>query len=289
MNSTMDTIRCEVYEVEFVPVKAVPENKSGITFKGNGAGYLEAHRMIQSIARKTGEILIKNGIEMCVIDTPKNKPTKIEIKRKNGVIGKVNLKVYDVNGKGGATMMVQKVSGQDFAHVKTLGIDILKTLIDGVIEGKIQEKDIENLKRKRSQKMCRGSSVNVNRSTEYKKYPCEYCEKGFSTLQGLNLHIGYIHKTEMKFNCNMCKRRFCSKDQLEQHIETSHTISESPNSKKMRLDSKRQNSVKKEDKIVKEIQIQNNEDELMDIDTEEDPISLQKRNDDKVLKKQKLL
>ena len=144
----MDTIKCEGYEVEFVPVKAVPENKSGITFKGNGAGYLEAHNIIQSITKKTGEILVKNGIEMSVIDTPRNKPTKIEIKKKNGVMGKVNLKIYDVNGKGGATMMVQKVSGQDFAHVKTLGLDILKRLIDGVIEGKIEEQDREILKRK---------------------------------------------------------------------------------------------------------------------------------------------
>ena len=257
MDKNKDRIRGEGYELEFVPIKAAPENKSGITFKGNGVGYLEAHRIIKSIAGKEGEILIKNGIEMMVTETSKNKPTKIEIKRKNGVMGKVNLKIYDMNGKGGATMMVQKVSGQDFAHVKTLGLDILKHLIDGVIEGKIEEQDIENLKRKRSQKIPK--VLSVNKSTEGKKYTCEFCEKVFSTLQGLNLHIGHIHKTEMKYNCNICKQKFKNNAQLEQHIQTSHTISESPNSKKLRIDLTQENSVKKDNRLVKEMEIQGNE------------------------------
>ena len=187
----MDSIRGEGYEVEFVPIKALPENKLGITFKGNGAGYLEAHKIIKSITGMTGEVLVKNGLEMSVIDTPKNKPTKIEIKYKNGVSGRVNLKIFDVNSKGGATMMVQKVSGGNFSHVKSLGIDIIKYMIDGVIEGKIQEKDIENFKRKRSQKINKNESV---QRSECKKYLCDTCDKGFSTKQGLNLHIGHIHK-----------------------------------------------------------------------------------------------
>ena len=73
----MDSIRGEGYEVEFVPVKALPENKLGITFKGNGVGYLEAHKIIKAITGMTGEVLVKNGLEMTVIDTPRNKPTKI--------------------------------------------------------------------------------------------------------------------------------------------------------------------------------------------------------------------
>ena len=69
----MDTIKGKGYELEFVPVKAGPDNKSGITFKGNDAGYLEAHKIIKSITGTAGEILVQNGIEMSVIDTPKNK------------------------------------------------------------------------------------------------------------------------------------------------------------------------------------------------------------------------
>ena len=258
----MDSIKGEGYELEFVPVKAGPDNKSGITFKGSGAGYLKAHSIIKLMTEKTGEIMVTNGMEIVVIDTPKNKPIKIEIRKKNGVSGKVNLKIYDVNGKGGATMMVQKVSGGNFAYVRTLGLDILKCLIDGVIAGKIQD--------------C-------------KTHPCEKCEKRCLTLQELNLHVGHVHKTEMTINCNVCKQSFDSNIELDQHIISSHTISESPDSKKMRIDLTEQNKVNKNNKVVREMEIQVNDEDFMDIDTEEGPLYLQKRNDEKILNKQKTI
>ena len=262
----MDSIRGEGYEVEFVPVKALPENKLGITFKGNGVGYLEAHKIIKAITGMTGEVLVKNGLEMTVIDTPRNKPTKIEIKYKNGVSGRVNLKIFDVNSKGGATMMVQKVSGGNFAQVKSLGIDIIKHLIDEVIEGKIEEKDIENFKRKRSLKIRKTESVH---RSECKKYSCDTCDKAFSTMQGLNLHNGHIHKTDRKYPCDTCKQKFNSINEVEHHKLNVHTVSESPNSKKIRID----RSVKKIKKIrIAENGVKANENEfesLMDVDLEE--------------------
>ena len=195
------------------------------------------------------------------------------------MIGKVNLKIYDVNSKGGATMMVQKVSGEDFAHVNTLGMDIIKHLIDGVIEGKIEKKDIENYKRKRSEKINRIRSV--NRSTENKKHLCDYCDKTFSTLQGLNVHKGHIH-TEVKFLCDICKKRFESREEVKQHKQSVHTISESPNSKKMRMDSTVHKDRNKEHR-TEDIELP------MDIDNVEDPKYLQKRNDEKIMQKQKLV
>ena len=93
----MDSIRGEGYEVEFVPVKALPENKLGITFKGNGVGYLEAHKIIKAITGMTGEVLVKNGLEMTVIDTPRNKPTKIEIKYNKLGSTPVSNSIFQVN------------------------------------------------------------------------------------------------------------------------------------------------------------------------------------------------
>ena len=129
----MDSIKGEGYECEFVPVRTGPENKSGITFKGHGAGYFKAHKIIEMMTEKTGEIVVKSGIEIVVFDTPKNKPIKIEIKKKNGVFGEVNLKIFDINGKVGVTMMVQNVSGGDFDNVKTLGLNILKGPVSGFV------------------------------------------------------------------------------------------------------------------------------------------------------------
>ena len=44
--------------MEVVPVKAALENKSGITFKGNGDGYLEAHRIIKLMTGTKGDRFI---------------------------------------------------------------------------------------------------------------------------------------------------------------------------------------------------------------------------------------
>ena len=74
----------------------------------------------------------------------------------------------------------------------------MKFLIDGVIEGKVQEKDIENIIKNQNQKIIKAKSV--NKSKECKRHPCEKCEKTFSTLQGLNLHIGHVHKIDMIHN-----------------------------------------------------------------------------------------
>ena len=68
----MDDIKCDGYEMEIVPVKAVLEKKSGITFKGNGEGYLEAHRIIRLMTGTKGDRFLKNGVEMTILDTPKN-------------------------------------------------------------------------------------------------------------------------------------------------------------------------------------------------------------------------
>ena len=60
--------------------------------------------------------------------------------------GKVNLNIYEVNNRGGATMMIQKVSGGTFDHVKIFGVKVMKFLIDGIIKGIIEEDSMEKFK-----------------------------------------------------------------------------------------------------------------------------------------------
>ena len=278
----MDDFECDGYEMEVVPVKVVLEKKSGITFKGSGEGYLEAHRIIKLMTGTKGDRFLKNGVEMTILDTPKNKPIKVEIKLKNGISGKANLKIFEINRNGGATMMVQKVSGGDFLHVKTLGLKVLKHIIDGVIDGKITEKDVDSCKRKVSRRAELGKTKSLNR--ECKSHLCQSCEKTFTTLQGLNLHVGHIHRTEMDLKCDICKYTGRSREELNQHKLSSHTISESPNSKKIKIDltdkQKITESVIKVDEKVFE--------SMMDIDREEDETFLTKQNDENILMKQKL-
>ena len=278
----MEDLNCDGYEMEIVPVKAAPDKKSGITFKGNSDGYLEAHRIIKAMTGTKGDRFIKNGVEMTILDTPKNKPIKVEIKLKNCMSGKANLKIFEINRNGGATMMVQKVSGGDFGHVKTLGLKVLKHLIDGVIEGNITEEDIENCRTKISRKNEMVKSKSVNR--EYKSYLCSSCEKTFTTLQGLNIHVGYIHRSELNYKCDICKHISKTGEELKEHKLSSHTVS-----KKIKIDMKEQ--VNPTGKLeVQEIEIQVTEKDLesmMDIDTEVEANYLEKRNDEKIIKQQR--
>ena len=104
-----------------------------------------------------------------------------------------------------------------------------------------------------------------------------------------NLHIGYIHKTDRKVPCDVCKQKFNCNSELEQHKLSVHTVSESPRSKKIRID-RTESFRKNEDKIFKEIEIQVNEDDfdsLMDIDTPEESTYSQKSNEEEAEKKRK--
>ena len=85
-----------------------------------------------------------NEREVEIINRPngKTKPIKVNVKPLKGLAGKVNLKFYDVNSKGSATIMVSKVSDGTTLHVKSLAFKIIKFLIDGIIDGEILEEDL---------------------------------------------------------------------------------------------------------------------------------------------------
>ena len=116
------------------------------------------------------------------MDIPNNKPVKIEIKPKNGLSGKVNLKIYDINNRGSATILITKPSGSDVAHVMNLGLKVVKYLLDNFISGYLQDEDIEALKKMPVKKI----DVIVNQ--------CGVCDKTFPSMHGLKLHTARIHK-----------------------------------------------------------------------------------------------
>ena len=117
----------ENYDIEIIPKNGNSENKTGITFKGSQVEYIGAHEVLKLFFQKKGDKFSINNVDVSVIDLPKNKPVIVEVKPKNGMSGKVNFKVYDVNTRGSATIMVQKAKGGDFLHVKTFAVhDIRK-------------------------------------------------------------------------------------------------------------------------------------------------------------------
>ena len=123
----------EYYEWILTPKNASEENK------GNDTEYINAHGKIVALFKKRGEKFIINGIEMSIADKQKNKPINFEIKSKKGFTGKVNLKIYDKNNRGTATMLITKPSGGDIDHCKVLAFDVIKFLLDEIISGNITD------------------------------------------------------------------------------------------------------------------------------------------------------
>ena len=208
------------YELEMVPNKSAEDKKTGITIKGKDVEYLEAHRILKDFFQTRGQKYIINGTDIRIVDLPKNKLIKVEVKNKGGMSGKVNLNIYEVNTRGGATIMIQKVSGGGFEHVKIFGLKVLKFLIDGIINGSIKEKSMESFKIKTELK------AEVN---ELKQ--CEKCTKSFGTDQGLKLHIGRVHKESKKINRELCENTLETREQIEKHLIIHEDIN-SPNAKK---------------------------------------------------------
>ena len=278
----MEELIPEGYDLEIVPNKASDENKTGITIKGSEIEYLEAHRILKNFFRVRGQKFNINGVDLRIVDLPK-KLIKVEVKSKTGLSGKVNLNIYDVNNRGGATMMIQKVSGEEFVHVKVFGMKVIKFLIDGIIKGNINEESIEKYKVK---------TVTINEKIGNKNIvKCDICGRNLQTEEKLKIHLAKIHTDVQRFKCDLCSDRFESIDDLNSHIEEVHEILGSPDSKKLRLNAK----------SSKEIEIQVSEQDFeiekeeeivvedMEIDSEEDTKKLSKLRDEKILHKQKLI
>ena len=218
-----EDLNCDGYDLEIVPVKASKENKTGITLKGKDGDYLEAHRILKNMTQTKGDQYVINGVEVGILDAPKNKPINIAIKPKFGLTGKANLKIYEMNGRGGATIFISRVSGGNFGHVETLGLKVIKYLFDGLIKGSIKEEDIEGKFKKKD----------VKTSTEKlaKVATCTKCDKTFQNAQGLKIHIKRKHVKD-ESSCNYCDKAFKEEKNVEEHIKTEHIDTKSPSPKK---------------------------------------------------------
>ena len=122
------------YECNLFPKNAGEENKTGIVIKGNDSLYINASKMLSEFFSVKGEQFHINGVDLTVADTPKNKPISMEVKDKGGLTGKANLKIYEVNMRGSATIMVTKISGGEMSHVKVLAFSVIKFLLNKIID-----------------------------------------------------------------------------------------------------------------------------------------------------------
>ena len=178
-----------------------------------------------------GDRFIINETEFYVVDAPKNKPACIEIKHKTGKSGKANLKIYHINGKGGATIHITKISRGDFEHVKVLAFKVVKFLLDNIISGNFESEDIEKMRIKSLSKTDRKkSNEKINSSCGV------LCEEKFASTKQLNEH----KETHMEGNgikCDKCDKQFWKQEEFKQHKQNVHDELSSPNTKKMKLKS----------------------------------------------------
>ena len=257
------------FEWNLTPHNAPPESKTGITFKGKDPEYIDAHRKLSGMFLTKGEQFLINGIEMRISDTPKNKPISIELKPKVGLSGKANLKIYDQNKRGGATIHITKVSGGDLLHSKILAFDVIKFLLDKIISGVISDGSIATFKKK---------SVSKNEAGN----ECKYCEKSFLNSQGLKLHKAKDHAADKSFDCKECASWFKTENELTEHMNAIHVVVRSPEPKKQKVNLKDDANAGIKDVDCDDMEID------VEIDSKvEDTVTLSKRNDEKILEKHK--
>ena len=307
----MEEIIAEGYDIKMVPETANNDMKTGVTFKGSEAGYLEGHKVLKEVTKRKGDRYIFNGIEISISDVPKNKPINIEVKPKGGLSGKANLTIFERNKGGGATIMVSKVKGGDSDHAKILGTKVIKFILDQVIEGNMKEENIPQYR------------IKNNRALEIKvKTPktnkCNMCEKDFPTEQGLKSHVTRMHRAKGHQYCEICRITCKDEGDFKNHIKLEHEEIVSPQAKKRKRDLENESRIEDESendgnlKILekesweesrmnhREIETQVNEDELEDmeeftIQNRKSKINLkiisenkklEKEHDEKVLEKQ---
>ena len=142
-----------------------------------------------------------NGVEIAIIDTPKNRPVLVEVKPKTGISGKANIRVFEVNNKGGGTIMITKISGTRFEFAKELAFNVIRYMLDEMISGGMKPEDVKHLRKKKPVDTITPESSSV-------LVQCEVCEKRFVNMQGMRLHLTRMHKNvqiedKLKFSNEM--------------------------------------------------------------------------------------
>ena len=196
----------EYYDWNVVPDSYPDDKKTGITFKGETQEYIDASKKIFNMFNKKGMKYTVNNRDIRIIDNIKSKPIKVEVKPIKGPSGKVNVTIFGVNKQGHVTMMINKVSGGAMTHVKAVALKVIKYLIDGLIDGEINDGDIEDMKC--SEKSSKKSSLQ-----------CVFCRKILKTKQGLKIHITKQHKNRSKLRCLRCKSTFDNPSLLDKHTK----------------------------------------------------------------------
>ena len=218
----------EFYDWTLVPKMYPPEKKTGVTFKGDTEEYIAAHTLIFDMFNQKGAQYLVNGVELRILDNAENKPIKVDVKHGKGQSGKVNNKMYKVNKLGFATMMISKTSDSKMDHVNILSFKVCRYLLDGIIDGEINRKDIENMKIE-----LKSNKRHLNSLT------CDFCAKEFRTENGLSIHNSKKHKTiEQKSQldmpepmdveipstkCTVCGKIFEEKENEKQHFTQFHS------------------------------------------------------------------
>ena len=186
---SIDSMDNEKYEISPYPINT--PDKVGITIKGSSDPYVIAHKIVTDTMSEKGNRYLINGVEICILDAPKNKSINVEVKAGKAMSGKANLKIYGVNKGGFATIMITKPKGINYEYSKILAFRVFKFLLDGLMEETLSVKDIQEMKRKKKQEKRKIVKLN-----------CEVCEKKFLNMQGLKMHKTKFHgSTQNDLEC----------------------------------------------------------------------------------------
>ena len=206
-NDVLEEVQ-EYYDWVMIPNSNSEDKKTGVTFKGDDEEYLIAKDVIRKLFDEKGAKFSINERQIRIVDNPKNKPIKIEVKPAKGPVGKVNITIFDANKSGSATIMITKTKDAELIHVKTLAFKIVKYLLDGIIDGEIKESDLDSY---------REEFVKSGKSEE--QLFCKVCEKTFKSKTGFKLHKTRVHRKDEQNKCKKCNFFFQGREYLEGHIE----------------------------------------------------------------------
>ena len=94
----MDNNDEDFYDWELVPQLYPEEKKTGVSFKGESEEYFSALKFLHDMLDRKGQSYVVNNVLLRIVDNPKNKPIKVEVKVSNGTSGKVNVSAENKSG-----------------------------------------------------------------------------------------------------------------------------------------------------------------------------------------------
>ena len=217
---SVEEIDDATYILDYLPENAIEDKKMYTKIHDDSEEFAKALKKIESLIRKDS-VYNFEGFEVKVEeDLRAGKPAKIEVNTEN-IKGLASIRFY-VSKKKGTSVVVNRITREEFAVAKVLTLRFVKPLIDFILNS-----TEENVNEVFDHLVKHANNKTIGKINPIKKqYCCEDCGYVAKNDHGIKIHIAKMHSekvvNKVTLCCALCQLVLQDQAAIENHMSVDH-------------------------------------------------------------------